>query len=185
MERPSQERISPKSEAHLRAISWRDWDALARMSRAAFPEISLRKLSQVFINRPNIVVLEIDGVAAGYGFVYNRSLKECWLDWLVVDSPYRSCGYGTWLLKTVEGIAVARKRRTIKLAVYRDNLRAISFYKRHGFTQCGEDKIKIHFQKPLDSVVPNLPSSLPAHLPNRLMQVWYQLLFWMVVRNIK
>lgn len=185
MERSSQERVSPNSEAHLRAISWRDWDALTRLSRAAFPEISLQKLSDVFINRPNVVVLEVDSSAAGYCFFYNRSLEECWLDWLVVDSRYRSCGYGTWLLKTVEGIAVARKCRAIKLAVYRDNLRAISFYKRHGFTQCGEDKLKINFQKPLDSVTSHLPEWLPTHSPNRLLQVWYQLLFWTVVRNIK
>ncbi|MDT8452594.1 MAG: GNAT family N-acetyltransferase [Gammaproteobacteria bacterium] len=185
MGRFSKERVHPNSEARLRAISWRDWDALTRLSRTVFPEISLRQLSHLFINRSNIVVLEVDSAAAGYCFIYNRSLGKCWLDWLVVDSRYHSCGYGSLLLKTVEGIAVARECRTIQLAVLRDNPATISFYKHHGFAQYGEEKLKLHFQKSLDSITPYLPVWLPAHSPNRLLRVWYQLLFWIVVRNIK
>lgn len=184
MERSSQKRV-PDSEAHLRAISWRDWDALTRLSRATFPEISLQKLSDIFTDRPNVVVLEVDSATAGYCFIYKRSLDECWLDWLVVDSRYRSCGYGALLLNTVEGIAVARDCRTIQLAVLRDNPRGIMFYERHGYAQCGEDELKLHFLKPLDSVAPHLPAWLPAHSPNRLQRAWYQLLFGMVVRNIE
>lgn len=80
---------------------------------------------------------------------------------------------------------MARECRTMQLAVVRDNPRAISFYKRHGFMQCGEDELKLHFMKQLDSVTPHLPAWLPAHTPNRLLRVWNQLLFWIVVRNIE
>lgn len=185
MGRPSKEPVNPISDARLRAISWRDWAALTRLSNASFPEITKRQLSRMFCNRPNMVVLEVGSAAAGYCFIYKRALEECWLDWLVVDSRYRNFGYGSLMLKTVEGIAVAREWRTIQLAVLRDNPAAISFYQRHGFTQYSEDKLKLHFHKSLDSVMPHLPAWLPAHSPNRLLRVWYQLLFWIVVRNIE
>ena len=183
MGRPSEEPVKPDNEVRLRAISWRDWAALTRLSRAVFPEITKRQLLRMFLNRPNMVVLEVDNAAAGYCFFYKRALEECWLDWLVVDSRYRNFSYGTLLLKTVEAIAVAREWRTIQLAVLRDNPGAISFYQRHGFTQYGEEELKLHLQKSLDSVMPHLPTWLPAHSPNRLLRVWYQLLFWVVVRK--
>ncbi len=57
MGRPSEELVKPNSEARLRAISWRDWAALTRLSLAVFPEITKRQLLRVFFNRQNMVVL--------------------------------------------------------------------------------------------------------------------------------
>ena len=47
-------------------------------------------------------------------------------------------GYGKYLLKEIETIAIKNGCNKLKLEVRQDNLRAINFYLKNGFTKIGE-----------------------------------------------
>ena len=66
--------------------------------------------------------------------------KELRIQTFVVSSSERRKGYGSYLLLGVEQVAIKKHLKTITLEVHRENLNAIAFYERQGFSKIAKTK---------------------------------------------
>lgn len=88
---------------------------------------------------------EICGILLGY--INDEQLKRAYLATLGVSAEAQSMGVGTELLKTFIKMAKEKSMDYIGLHAHRDNIRAIKFYKRHGFEETQDN------QKPYEKSV--------------------------------
>lgn len=164
----------------LRAIRWRDWRYLARLSLEAFPDATPRQVSATLRDETHIVVLEIDGRPAGYGAFRHERDALLWRDWMAVDPRYRSQGYGAMLVDAVEAIAVSRGYSAIMLAVLKSNEGAFRFHCSHGYEVAGEDGRKYHLRKKL-GIPAAEPPPIPAVPRPRSVGLFMRMLYWLTV----
>ena len=88
-----------------------------------------------------VLLLEIDGVASGYGVLsfcygYEHGGPETFVEDIYVVPEWRSRGFGQQLLTALEGEARAAGRRAIHLEVMPGN-RAENWYRRQGWKTRG------------------------------------------------
>jgi ribosomal protein S18 acetylase RimI-like enzyme len=88
-----------------------------------------------------VLLLEIDGVAQGYGVLsfcygYEHGGPETFVEDIYVVPEWRSQGFGQMLLNALENEARAAGRRAIHLEVMPGN-RAESWYRRQGWRSRG------------------------------------------------
>lgn len=76
------------------------------------------------IRQSEVYVYESDGKVIGF-----VGLCDNYIAGLFVEPHSQSCGVGKRLLDYVKSV-----KRELSLHVYRDNVRAVRFYKREGFT---------------------------------------------------
>ena len=108
---------------------------------------------KVYLSSPSSKVLlaEIEGQAAG---LLSYSLRPdlyhaattCWVEELVVLEEYRSQGVGGALLENLLARLETEHCAEVSLAVLKDNLEAIRFYRSHGLTDEG-----LYLEKHFDS----------------------------------
>jgi ribosomal protein S18 acetylase RimI-like enzyme len=170
------------TSAALRAISWRDWRRLARLSLEAFPDATPAQVSQTLRDISNVIVLEIDGEPAGYVAFRHEKPGALWLDWVAVDSRYRGRGCGARLVGAVEPLAVRRGYTTVTLAVLKTNHGAFRFYRSHGYELASEDERKYHLEKQISGYPGDAPD-IPARPQSRPMRLWHRLLYGMLVES--
>jgi ribosomal protein S18 acetylase RimI-like enzyme len=168
------------NSAALRAISWRDWRRLAKLSLEAFPDATPAQVSRTLRDVSNIVVLDIDGKAIGYGAFRHEKQGVLWCDWIAVDPEYRGHGYGALLIDAIESIAVKRGYTAVMLAVLKTNHGAFRFYCSHGYETSDENDRKYHLIKyilqPADEA-PDIPRrSLPRHA-----RLWHRIVYRLIV----
>ncbi len=78
-----------------------------------------------------------DGVPAGFALLYAQWDRWLYLDNLLVVGRYRRHGLGTALLEACTDLAVKLGRRGVRLVCQDNNLQALRFYLRNGFTLGG------------------------------------------------
>jgi putative acetyltransferase len=84
------------------------------------------------VPQARIVIAEMDGVMEGFVTV---DPKTGYLDQIVVAPEFWGSNVSTMLLDEAKRLAPAG----IELLVNKDNVRAIVFYEKHGFTLAGDD----------------------------------------------
>jgi len=84
------------------------------------------------VPQASIVVAEMDGVIEGFVTV---APKTGYLDQIVVAPEFWGSNVAAMLLGAAKRISPAR----LDLLVNKDNVRAIRFYQKHGFTFAGDD----------------------------------------------
>jgi len=75
--------------------------------------------------------------------------RRGYLEGIVVRSDLQRQGIGTLLVKKLEGIAKKEKLEIVDLEVFKNNSKAISFYKKMGYEVDGESKHYYKMQKKL------------------------------------
>ena len=107
---------------------------LHSLSRGSeFRRTMARKLSEC--GRFLAVYDEHDNKAAGFAAFYDNdtSGRVAYLSMLAVSKAHRSKGVGSYILHEVEDFTSKSGMNMLRLEVEKDNLNAISFYKRNDF----------------------------------------------------
>jgi ribosomal protein S18 acetylase RimI-like enzyme len=170
------------TSAALRAISWRDWRRLSRLSLEAFPDATTVQVSRTLRDVSNVIVLEIAGQPSGYVAFRHEKPGVLWLDWVVVDSRYRGQSCGTRLVEAVESLATQRGYTTVILAVLKTNHGAFRFYRSHGYELASEDERKFHLGKRVSGHAEDAPD-IPSRPRSRPVRIWHRLLYWVLVES--
>lgn len=84
-----------------------------------------------------LVVCGYDNVPIGFIAASKINTITARIMMFAVDPAYRNQGAGTLLLNALRQRALMEGIRTILLEVRSTNVRAVSFYRRHGFTPSG------------------------------------------------
>ena len=132
--------------AHIGLATLADVDALASLeTRLFFTDRCSRRIFWPVIRRQAVTVLRNDEACAilGYAILLARrnSGKMRLYSFGIVEEARRQ-GLAKILLYHLEEMARAAGKHTLTLEVGDGNLAALSFYRRHGFTQYG---FRLHY----------------------------------------
>lgn len=102
------------------------------------------------IRKRNVIFLVAENNNKVVGFVLGKVSKQVWwnrrpvgfIDDVVVDSNYRGQGIGQMLLLEFEKIAKSQGAFYIRLLAFPNNLPAVNFYKKDGFSE-----YSVYYQK--------------------------------------
>jgi len=83
-------------------------------------------------------LIEAGGVPAGTASVRHPWLKGPYLELLALLSAHQCQGIGAAVLRWFEDEARRHEARNLWACASRSNTRALSFYRRHGFTETAE-----------------------------------------------
>ena len=165
-------------ECRIRSISWRDWKRLAVLFRCICPELKPKAISYyIRYYGKAIAVAEIRKELVGfYQFIPREPEGIAWLNYLgILPSHYRA-GVGSLLLRDYETKAARMGFRWAEFDVLQQNLKAIRFYEKHGYTREHPVDNKFRYRKRLAverpvSAEPQLtrPPSYPERIGNRLL----------------
>ena len=87
-----------------------------------------------------LLVAILDDRPVGFVNLYHRAGKG-YLEAIAIHPRYRRMGIGSQLLREAEARLSKRRVEVVKLNVKQGNVRALSFYLRHGYTIDGEKKL--------------------------------------------
>ncbi|MCL4438620.1 MAG: ribosomal protein S18-alanine N-acetyltransferase [Thermoplasmataceae archaeon] len=121
---------------NLRKYVPQDLDAIVEIEKKAFPvgPYSRRMLKRVLKEGGSIsVVAEVDSVIAGYAVLLPLNEDEADIETIAVLPEFHGKGISDRLMEYLEEEARKRSFSEIILEVREKNLRAISFYRRHGY----------------------------------------------------
>lgn len=112
---------------------------IGEVSRSEEIEFLARRLSDIENKKVIQLVADVDGMIVGNAEVVKLSGRESHVGKLGVSvrSGYRRIGIASKLIETLIRQAKKEKLRIILLAVYEDNLPAITLYKKLGFKEIG------------------------------------------------
>lgn len=112
---------------------------IGEVSRSEEIEFLARRLSDIENKKVIQLVADVDGMIVGNAEVVKLSGRESHVGKLGVSmrSGYRQIGIASKLIETLIRQAKKEKLRIILLAVYEDNLPAITLYKKLGFKEIG------------------------------------------------
>ena len=112
---------------------------IGEVSRSEEIEFLARRLSDIENKKVIQLVADVDGMIVGNAEVVKLSGWESHVGKLGVSvrSGYRRIGIASKLIETLIRQAKKEKLRIILLAVYEDNLPAITLYKKLGFKEIG------------------------------------------------
>jgi ribosomal protein S18 acetylase RimI-like enzyme len=94
------------------------------------------------------LLLEAEGRPVGYvklrrGLANARGGKPLEVCRFYVDRPWHGKGAALELMRAIETLALRDAHDDVWLAVWEHNVRAIRFYKRHGFVRVGEQPFRL------------------------------------------
>ncbi len=100
-----------------------------------FPDenYSLEKMEKGFHG----LAVYADGVCAGYALLYEHWNEWLYLDNLLISARYRRCGLASQLMAESLRLAAALGKRGVWLICQDNNLQAMRFYLKNGFTLGG------------------------------------------------
>lgn len=125
-------------EFEIRDYYAEDFDALWRLDQECFPPgiaYSRRELGTYMRHRGAFTLVATDAAGqsiAGFIVAYGGSTGH--IITIDVHPKARRSGVGSLLLRAAEGRLAASGVRTVGLETAVDNLAALSFYKRHGYS---------------------------------------------------
>ena len=76
--------------------------------------------------------------------------KSCEMERIYVTSKYQGLGIGEWMINQAKAIATGLEKTNMWLGVWEENLSAIQFYEKHGFTKFGTHPYYIGSDKQMD-----------------------------------
>jgi ribosomal protein S18 acetylase RimI-like enzyme len=156
---------SPANNAQIRVVKDIDADRLSKFAKLVFTETYGNALAaetlaiylqiefsplQIRSNYENSVhrVLDAEGEIVGWGAVKETIAPSCVLQTRSVElsrfyihADYRGSGASDALLAQLEVDAISCGFRAMWLCVWRENARAIAFYRRRGFEIVGQKEI--------------------------------------------
>lgn len=113
---------------------------IERFEKHLAPSLSERGIDLVsyarkIASQADSICLYRKGVAIGLCMFYARDPESIssFLAFLSVDPDARGKGMGSCLLKEFERLSVANGKSIFRLEVHKDNLKAIAFYRSHGY----------------------------------------------------
>lgn len=121
--------------------------ALARSAFGQVPGWSDVRVLDVLAEDAVFVARE-RGRLAGYVAV-RREPGQLVVEQLLVAPGHERRGIGRRLLAYAEGLAIAERRRALRIVVERDNRRARSFYRQVGFRPLGAELVELLLPSPL------------------------------------
>jgi ribosomal protein S18 acetylase RimI-like enzyme len=127
--------------ADIRPARASDVDALLAIENAVFSTDRLQRQSfRRLIGRPSATVLvaQVASEVAGYCIVLFRAGNPAARLYSISTAPgMAGRGLGLALIEAAERAAVERGKRSLRLEVRQDNERAVSIYRRAGFSPIG------------------------------------------------
>jgi ribosomal-protein-alanine N-acetyltransferase len=127
-------RALPVEADILADIGYIAWDRDLRpflSGQGASREIQKQRLDRdVGQNIERIIVAEVDGVATGWCM---RARGAAYIPYLFVTPLLQNHGIGTMLLQRMETMLELEGARQVQLDTLADNVRAVTFYQRHGY----------------------------------------------------
>ena len=131
LRQPARPRVS------LRDFTPADFDALWELDQRCFtPEIAYsREELQLFLDYPGTFTLLAEDAGQIAGFILTQvHKKHGHVITIDVHDAYRRSGLGSQLLQAAETRLCGLGKEGVALEVAVDNLPAITFYKRHGYS---------------------------------------------------
>ena len=92
-------------------------------------KIEVKTILKDFLNKSKFFILKDKNNALGYIVVS----KDGMIEFIAIKNKYQRLGIGSKLIKFAEKYFKGLKLNKIKLEVLANNLKAINFYKKHGF----------------------------------------------------
>jgi ribosomal protein S18 acetylase RimI-like enzyme len=131
-------------KAAIRTYRPDDEPLLFGLARASFGEHGgwSDERTLAVLGTETVYVAEVGGELAGYVAV-EREGDALRIDQLLVGPGHEGEGVGHQLLDWAEGLAIAERARVLRIAVEPDNVRALDFYRRSGFTQAGPGVLEL------------------------------------------
>ena len=128
-------------EAHTRAATLADLDALVKLEHEAFRTDRLSRRSfRHFLTSPHAatIVADLHGKLAGYALVLFRAGSALARLYSIAVAPHAGGRrLGATLLAAAEEAAIARGAATMRLEVHEENAAAIARYRKSGYREFG------------------------------------------------
>lgn len=164
------------------ACSIFDWNELAAVCRACFPQLPAGELAYHLVtHKDGIRILREDGRIAGFSINNPEHSDEfAWLEMIGVAPAFRKRGLGAVVLADYEAFVERLGYARIEFAVDRDNASAIALYEASGYQRVPRAGDRLTFAKPLRNA-----GARPRVRPGRaglLRRLGYRLLYPLLVR---
>ena len=166
----------------VRGINWRDWRGVAVLFRRIFPEIRNAQVAY-YIRRyeDTIGVAEAGaGLIGFYQFLPWINERTAWLNYLGVLPSQCHRGAGTRLLRDYEVRAAKMGFVRAELDVLQQNIKAINFYEKNGYTRQQSVDNKFRYRKALAAGVA-APGCTPTQKRTRVKRLGRRALYLMLV----
>lgn len=134
---PHEYRYNVAVEIAIRDFKQEDFDALWRMDQECFPPgiaYSKAELRAYIRYRGSFTLVAVDGDGKAQGFIVAHAGETGHIMTIDVLAAGRREGVGSSLLRAAEERLQASGCRAVGLETAVDNLGALSFYKRHGYS---------------------------------------------------
>ncbi len=121
----------------------------ARLASLREGRVKPEEMAKKFVSYGTVLeaVNEQDRIGFSAFYHNDREGKRAFLSMIAVSSEYEGKGYASRLLNEVESISASDGMEILELEVNESNLRAIDFYKKHGYRDAGSCNGRGRFMK--------------------------------------
>jgi ribosomal protein S18 acetylase RimI-like enzyme len=126
-----------------------DWRELATLFKEIFSNIPSREIDYILRkHKKGIRLFYWEGKLIGFYVCFPKeNPRRLWLEFIGVRENFQNKGIGYYLIKKLENDAQKCGYSRIELAVRKDNLTAIHFYEKNGYTRLPNDESKWIYYK--------------------------------------
>ena len=108
-------------------------------------ELLQRKVHKEYFSKASTKLIIFDGKEIGY-IAMQESDNEIYIENILIDNGFQNLGIGTKIMKSIIKRANSR-RKTIRLQVFKINVKAQKFYRNLGFDEISEKEYHIEMKK--------------------------------------